>query len=315
MHLDNVKNYIFFWGIGALLILSWYLKDILFILFTGLVFGIAIQEWSNYLTKKLKLPFTVVVSLIYLILVIMFIVSLYSIAPIILEEIKALLPNLYDYLDSFGLKNIKKYLGATFSQPTPELIRIIFTNFLNIIGGIFNFILILVISFYVATQSKFIDNFFARTLNNERFIKIYFKIKKRFSLWLISQLFLMTTIGIATLILLLIFKVPYAGLLALIAGLTEIIPIIGPIIAGSIGVIVAFTYDPNIVLWVIAGFILIQQAENNLLVPLVAKYALNIPPIFTLCGILIGAKIGGILGVISVLPLLIIGIEIFEEMK
>ena len=315
MRLEEIRSNIFFWSIPAFLFLLWYLKDVFFIIFTGLIFGIAIQEWSNYLSRKLKIPFTIVVSLIYLILILVFIISLYLVAPILLEEIKVLLPNLYDYLDSLGFKNIKKYLGSTFSQPTPELLKIVFSNFLNIVGGIFNFILILVISFYTATQSKFIDNFLIKVLNNEKFIKIYFKIKKKFSLWLISQLFLMTTIGISTFILLFVLKIPYAGLLALIAGLTEIIPIIGPIIAGSIGVIAAFTYDPNLVFWVIGGFVLIQQIENHLLVPLVAKYTLNVPPIFTLSGILIGSQIGGILGIISVLPMLIILVEIFEEIK
>lgn len=313
--MEDLKKSLFFWLIPAVLFLLWYLKDIFFIILTGFILGLAIQEWSLRLKNKIKLPFTIIVSFIYLIILFLFIVSIYLLTPILLSEIKELFPNLIDYLKSLGLKGVEDYLKDLFNKPTPDLFIRTFSNFLNIVGGIFSIILILVISFYVSTQVKFMNKFFAKILQKEEYYNVYLKIKRKLALWLIGQIFLMFTIGIATYILLVILKIPYASLLGLIAGITEIIPIIGPIIAASIAIIITFSYNPSLVLWVIGGFIVIQQLENNFLVPLVARYVLNIPPVFTLSAILIGGKLGGILGVITIVPLTALIIAAYEELS
>jgi predicted PurR-regulated permease PerM len=123
----------------------------------------------------------------------------------------------------------------------------------------------------------------------------------------------MIAVGFLTYILMIILKVPYAGLIGLIAGITEIVPVLGPIIAASIGIFISFTSNPQIVIWVLLGFILIQQLENNLLIPLLAKKVLEIKPLVTLSSILIGAKLGGILGIMTVLPLSVLLVEIYNE--
>lgn len=311
----NFKNNLIFWSIPAGLFLAWYLKDILFVILTGLIFGLAIQEWSLWLKNKIKLPFHLIVSFIYLIILFLFIVSIYFLAPVTISQAKQIFPNLVDYIKSFGLKDTESYLKDLFDKPTPDLLIKTFSSFLNIIGGLFNVILILVISFYISTQVKFINKFFFQILKKEEYYNMYLRIKRKLALWLIGQIFLMFSVGISTFILLFILQIPYAKLLGLIAGLTELIPIIGPIIAASIAIIITFSYDPNLVLWVLGGFVLIQQLENNFLVPIVARYILNIPPVFTLSAILIGGKLGGILGIITVVPLMALGIAVYKELS
>jgi len=311
----NLKEGIKFWLIPAVLFLLWYLKDIIFLVLTGLIFGLAVQDWAQFLKNKIKIPIPIAVSLIYLLVVLIFIFSLYALAPIIIGELKTLIPDLKDYLISLGFKNIDKYFGQLFNISTPEILFKTVSNFLNFVGGIFNLILILVISFYVASQHRLFYDIIERFFHDEKIKRVFNRIKRKFSLWLASQLFLMFSVGIATLILMLIFKIPYAGLISLIAGLTEIVPIIGPVVAASIAILITFSYNADLVLWVLLGFIIIQQLENNILVPLIGKFILNIPPLFTLVGILVGGKLGGILGIITVIPIIALSIAVYEEIR
>lgn len=313
----NLKQTLFFWSIPIFALFFWYLRDVFFVILTGLIFGLAIQEWALFLKTKTKIPFYINVSLIFLIFIFLFILAIYILAPIIITELKSIFPDLQNYLKSLGLGTLGKTISGFLEEPTPEILQIAATNFFHIIGGIFTLILILVISFYVATQPGFFNKFFNFIFEEkaEQYLRLYQRIKRKFSLWLLAQMFLMASISLATLILMLSFKIPYAGIISLIAGLTEIIPIIGPIIAASVAILITFSYDPNLVLWILLGFVIIQQLENNILVPLVSKFSLQIPPIVTLSAILIGAKIAGILGVIAITPLTALIIEIYREIR
>lgn len=315
--IPEFKKSLNFWSIPIFAFLIWYLKDVFFIIITGVIFGLAIQEWALFLKAKTKIPFYLNVSLIFLSFIFLFILSIYTLAPIIISELKSFIPNLADYLKSLGIKTFGKIVFQFLEKPTPEILMMTVSNFFNLLGGIFVVILVLIISFYIATQPKFFNKLFEFIFKEKasQNLKIFQKIKKKFAFWLISQIFLMISIGLATLILMLILKVPYAGIIALIAGLTEIIPIIGPIIGASVAILITFSYNPEFVLWVLIGFVIIQQLENNILVPLVARFAFQIPPIVTLSGILIGGKIGGILGIITIIPLTVLLVEIYQEIR
>lgn len=315
--MSEFKKSLTFWSIPLGILLFWYLKDILFVIITGLILGLAIQEWALFLKIKLKVPLYITVPFIFLIFIFLFILSIYLLAPIIISELKLFIPNLSDYLESLGIPSFGKILSQFLGKPTPEILMLAVSNFFNFVGGIFMIILILIISFYVATQPKFFEKFFEFIFKDKslEYIKIFQRIKRKFSFWLIAQLFLMISIGLATLILMLIFKIPYAGIIALISGLTEIIPIIGPIVAASIAILITFSHNPDLVIWILLGFIAIQQLENNILVPLVARFAFQIPPLITLTAILIGGKIGGILGIITIIPLTVLLIEIYQEIR
>jgi predicted PurR-regulated permease PerM len=118
-----------------------------------------------------------------------------------------------------------------------------------------------------------------------------------------------TTIGLAAL------GMPGALYLGIIAGLLEIIPNIGPVIATIPAVIVALiqgsAYLPigNLAFagLIILFYILVQQVENNLIVPRVLGDALEMPPLIVLTGIVIGASVGGILGALLATPVIATG--------
>jgi predicted PurR-regulated permease PerM len=186
----------------------------------------------------------------------------------------------------------------------------------SVFGGLVTAIGILVIAFYMTVEEDGIKNFIRAVTPvsyQPYIIHKLAQIQKRLSSWLWGQLLLMCFIGTLTGVALWILGVPYALVLGILAGLLEFIPIIGPTVAAVPAVFFAFSdyaatpYKPFIV---IVMFIVIQQVENQLLVPRVMKRAVGLNPIVVIVALLVGVKLGGFIGLVLAVPLVAI-IDVF----
>ncbi len=118
-----------------------------------------------------------------------------------------------------------------------------------------------------------------------------------------GQLTLGVIVGVIVAVGLLLLGVPFAILLGIVAGLTELVPIIGPWIGGAVGVLVTLATEPDKVLWVILLYLIVQLLENTLLVPRIQADTLNMHPIAVILVITIGSQYFGLWGVILGPPL------------
>ena len=125
----------------------------------------------------------------------------------------------------------------------------------------------------------------------------------RLGLWVRGQLTLMATMGVMTGIAYTLLGVPGALLLALIAAITEAIPIIGPLLGAIPAVLVAATVSPELALIVAGLYVVIQFVEGNVLVPIVMRHAVGISPLLVLVSLLIGAAAGGLVGAFLAVPI------------
>jgi predicted PurR-regulated permease PerM len=100
--------------------------------------------------------------------------------------------------------------------------------------------------------------------------------------------------------------VPAAGGLGLIAGLLDVIPMIGPIIAGIPAVLLAFTVSPATALWTLVLFLVIQQLQGNFLQPMIQKQAVDVPPAVLLFAVVAAGVLFGFLGVLLAAPLTVV---------
>ncbi len=96
---------------------------------------------------------------------------------------------------------------------------------------------------------------------------------------------------------------PYAVFLGVLAGILELVPMVGPIVAGAVAAAVALTQPFPLVVWVVVAAILIQQIENNFLVPRISGEAVGLHPLAALLAVLVGVELGGIVGAIFAVPL------------
>src|SRR3989344_2850754 len=121
--------------------------------------------------------------------------------------------------------------------------------------------------------------------------------------WVLGQVTLALIIGVSVGIGLWLIGVPYALVLGLVAGLLEVIPVIGPISAAIPGVLVAFSQSLWLGVAVIVFYIVVQQVESHVLIPNVMRKATGLNPLVILLAVLLGARLAGIVGVILSVPL------------
>lgn len=129
------------------------------------------------------------------------------------------------------------------------------------------------------------------------------EIETRLGQWVRGQLILMATIGVATGIAYTLIGLPAALLLAVVAALAEVIPIVGPLIGAIPAVLIATTVSPETVILTIGAYLLIQLIEGNVLVPMVMRNSVGLSPFLVLLSLLIGGTAGGVLGAIVAVPI------------
>ena len=131
------------------------------------------------------------------------------------------------------------------------------------------------------------------------------EIEKRLGGWARGEFALMFVVGLATYIGLSLLGIPFALPLAVLSGLLEIIPLLGPIISAIPGVIIGFGISPLTGIGVAAMAFLIQQLENYILVPKIMQNSVGVSPIVTLIALAVGARLAGITGMIISVPMVI----------
>ena len=138
--------------------------------------------------------------------------------------------------------------------------------------------------------------------SRDRAAEVSREITLKVSAWLGGQLLLGSIIGITSAIGLWLLGIPYFYVLALISGIGELIPVVGPILAAIPAIAVAATVSMQKVVLVIVFFVVQQQFENHVLVPKVMERQVGISPVTVILALLIGGNLLGILGAILAVP-------------
>ncbi len=132
-------------------------------------------------------------------------------------------------------------------------------------------------------------------------------------LWLQGQIVLMLLIGAMTFFGLWALGVKYALLIAILAGILEILPVVGPLLAGIIAFLMIFPQSWVLAVYSIIIFLVIQQIENHILVPLVMKKVVGVSPVVVIFSLLAGAQIAGFVGAILAVPVAVVFQEIILD--
>ncbi|MFH0840894.1 MAG: AI-2E family transporter [bacterium] len=296
----------------------WLISDIIAILFVSLIFASAVDPWIDWLQRH-KIPRSIGVLIIYLVSFIVIVSIIYLIIPPIVKETGQLSKDLPHYIEKVStvFSDFKMYAdkhnilsgvsNAVESMNTglKSVANGIFSTISSVFGGIFSFFLILVITFYMVVEENALKKA-VWTITPDKHqtyvIGLINRIQKKIGLWLRGQLTLCFIVFLLTFMGLSIFNVKYALILALIAGLTEAIPYLGPTLAAIPAVFLAFTQSPPLALIVIALYFVIQMVENHILVPKIMQKAVGLNPLISISVLMIGFQIGGILGAVLSIP-------------
>lgn len=298
------------------------IRGILLMVFVSIILMSALNPAVDIL-QKMKLPRGVAIFIIYIVLWGAIGSVIAAVIPPLVEQTRKLvflLPEAVGKVQFFSenqqaiTNQLLTRLGAF-----PE-------NLLKITVGIFSNILTvlttLVITFYLLLERKDLDKYLALLLGKDKTSKVsqmLNEIERRLGGWVRGELVLMIAVGTLTYVGLTILGVDIALPLALIAGVLEIVPNIGPIISAIPAVLVALIIHPFTALATAALYFLVQILENNLLVPKVMQKAVGVNPLISILGLLMGLETAGPAGAVLAIPLIIviqaIGLEVIVHKK
>lgn len=300
----------------ALIILGiWFLfviRDILVLLFIVLIIVAALTPLVDAMAKFIPRFLAV------LILALVFLGALvgigFMIVPPLIVEIKQLAINLPIIISKLGpiYHSVQVYMGnyqetlLNFSSQLGKLTTGIYSTTVGLITGVIGLLTITILSFYLLIEHETINANVYNLISPEKREKVASLVKKistKMSQWLGGNLLLMLIIGLVDGIALWILGVPYALILGIWGGLTEIIPYMGPWLGAIPAVIIAFTVSPLTALFVLIAYIVIQQLESTFLAPKIIGKAVGLSPVIIILSLLAGAKLMGILGVIIAVPI------------
>lgn len=305
----------------ALLFLVLYtIRDILLILVISIVLASAMDPLVDWLYRKAKFPRGLSVMLVYIFFLGVIGTTIYFLIPPIIEQFSQLAGRLEGFREAFSLHSssltkILDQLGITSSlssltQNFAKYTSNLFQTTVGFFNGLIQAISVLVISFYLISSENGLKNF-VRSLVPFRHqayaISLTHKVQNKIGYWLLGQLILSGFIFLLDFIGLSVLGVKFALALALLAGLLEIVPYLGPILSAIPAIFVAFVQSPPLALFVAGLYIVVQQTENYILVPKIMGRTVGANPVVILIAVLIGFKLAGILGMLLAVPIVAAG--------
>jgi predicted PurR-regulated permease PerM len=304
--------------IPTLLLLTafWYLKDLLLLLFAGILLAIILSTLTNAISRPTGIPRTPCLLLVVFLILLLFGLTAWLLAPSVAEQAGRLAENLTDSLLKLRFriekqewaKNLltllpeREQLFAGLSEVFIKAPGIISTTF----GVIGSFVLFLVLGVYLAAGSQTYQDGLIRLLpisRRPRGREVLEQLAYILRWWLLGQIFIMVIIGVLTTLGLWLLDIPLALILGLLAGLFNFVPYLGPIVAFVPAVLIAFTEDPTKALYVIVLYAAVQSFESNVLVPQIEKRVILLPPALVLLGQIGMGVLLGVFGLILAMPL------------
>jgi len=281
------------------------IRYILLLLFIGIIFMSALSPIVDKL-EKFKLPRSLSVFLLYIIIWATISYGIASLVPPLVEQSTKFINRLPQDLTQVSQGRFDLSLLQPHLNDLPQTILRLAVNTFNNVVTIFTFMVIL---YYLIIErrnlKKYLTFFFGdgdREKYAERFID---KLEHKLGSWMRGQLALMLIVGLMSYIGLSFLGVEFAIPLAFIAGLFEIIPNVGPAISMIPAVLVALGTSSTLGLATFALYLLIQQLENNLIVPKIMSKAVGLSPLLIIIALLTGFKTAGAAGAVLAVPILL----------
>ncbi len=300
------KTIVFAVAFLAALWLVFQIRDILFLLFISFLLMTALRPLVEFL-ERFRVPRVISILLIYIIVFGFFGASLASAIPSLvtqtsrfLQELPGIVARVLPSLD-IDIRSITQQIAPI----SENVVRVTVGVFSNII----TLMTVLVFTFYLLLERQHAQSLLTSWMGEDatkRVIEILRTIEQRLGAWVRGEILLMCIIGVFVYIGLVLLHVEYALPLAILAGLLEIVPIIGPVVSAVPAVIIALATSPFLALSVAALYFIVQQIENNLIVPFVMRRSVGLSPLITITALMVGGKLTGIIGAMLAVPVLLV---------
>ncbi len=294
-----------------LLILFWFLyvvRDVILEFFVALLIMAILNPLVAKLSKR-KIPRGVSILVVYLLLFGCVGFTIAAVAPPLVEQSSSFINNLPRFMNQLGISTT---INSQITQQFISLIEILPAEIakltVSLFGNILSVIAVFVIAFYLLAEREDLNKqlgIFLGDKKNQKLGSTIDILEKRLGSWARGQGALMLVVGMANYIGLRLLGLPFALPLSILAGLMEIVPYIGPVLAAIPAVIIGFGISPVLGIATIALTFLIQQLENYVFVPKIIQKSTGVDPIVTLLSLAIGFRLAGMIGLLISVPVFI----------
>lgn len=296
------------------------IRDVVIIALIALFLAALIDPFADWFEKK-HIPRSIAVLVIYVLLFGALSLLVALLVPALRDQIPQLIENLNGVWQRFVVPSLTKFeqlvasfgvtgdLDLRFGLAGPNVDRFLvgaFSTIRGAIGIVVGFMIMLVMAFYMVVEENALKSFFRKATPagvHSYLSEMLTRVQGKIGHWLRGQLLLSAIVGTLVFIGLSIVGVPAAVPLAVVAGLAEFVPYIGPVFAAIPAIALAGSESALRGIITAAIYVVIQQLENNLLVPKIMQRAVGLNPIVSIISLLIGARIGGVVGAVLAIPL------------
>jgi len=289
-------------------------KDILIWFIFALIISVLFNPAINFM-QRIRIPRVLAVIFIYVAIFGILGLLVYWMAPAFFSEIQQfsqLFPQYFEKISpplrDLGIEAFESM--DTFTQSMGNFLQKASSNILSALavffGGIGSTIFILAIALFLSLEEKWVERVIGLLFPKKYeayVLALWERSQTKVAGWFGSRILTSLFVGVAVFVTLYLFNVEYALSLALLSGVLDFIPVIGPIFAGAVAFVFVALDSWLKALFVLITFVLIQQIEGNILSPILTRKFVGLPPVLVLLSLAIGAKLLGILGAVLAVPL------------
>ena len=311
-------------GLVLALIFFYFVREVIVILLLSLLLAALIDPFADWFSKfKINRGFAVII--VYLVLAGAIAGLFFLTAPTFREQTLELFSQYGPYLVEVSGNNevlIAVFSGEFYNLDYQALLNTVrstgldgaLPEILSVASGAFGIalstIIVLGLAFYLVAEERSLRKGMSMVLPDRArpFIEhVYPKAKAKIGQWLRGQLLVMFSVFVVTYVLLeFVLDLPFALVLAVIAGVLEIVPFLGPILSSIPGIIVALAISPVHALLTLLTYFGIQQLEGQVLTPKIMKKITGINPVFSILAVLVGFELVGAIGAVLAIPVAVV---------
>jgi predicted PurR-regulated permease PerM len=307
----------------VLFYLLYLLRDVIIWAIIALFISILFNPLVDALEKR-KIKKVIAAPLVYFFVLLICTFIIFIIVPPLINETQYFSSTFSQYFDrvptflsQLGLNTFEGIysLNSSLNQGLVSVSSNIFNIFASLFGSIFAGLTIFTLAIFMSIEEKEIIKglkLISPKGFEEQVLERWERSQHQVVAWFGSRILCCLCVAIMTFILCLFLKIKFSIALAILSGILNIIPMVGPIISGIIVAGFAFSISLPTLIIALIFLVLIQQIESNILMPIFTKKMSGLPSVLVLISILIGGSLGGIIGAILAIPMA--GI-IFEGLK
>jgi predicted PurR-regulated permease PerM len=300
----------------VLLMLLWYAGRIFLMAFAGLLLAVFLRMLTEWVGRATRLSHGWSLAIVIVLLLGLAGLGVWKLQDQLMQQAENLAQTLPSSLERVRTFLEQRWWGRWILEEIPEngaaaiapgdaLSRVT-----GVASSVFSFVaavvVIVFVGIYVAVEPKEYRTGLVRLAplgRRQRVVEVLAAVDATLRWWIIGQLISMALVGLLTGVGLWLLGIELALVLALLAAVLEIVPYFGPILAFTPAALVALLQGPDLVLWVAVVFIVIQFVESYLVLPLMHRRTIWLPPALTIIVMLLMGTLGGVLGVLTAPPL------------